>query len=162
VKACWQTTQERLPSGTRHPGLTASHCGEIAFFQTDLCSDAWYGFCALDRMAVARSGPTCPLLRGWVAWDHREPASRSAPTRKAPMMESTRSEEPREAGEPEEPFHEARVEPSPQESAARPAPMAEGEQRQAEQVQPRTQGGVFQERLRRLAHQILGKSERKS
>ncbi len=46
------------------------------------------------------------------------------------------SEEPRGAGMPEEPLHEVRTEPSPQEGEARTEPMAQGEQRKEEQERP--------------------------
>jgi hypothetical protein len=76
-------------------------------------------------------------------------------------MENTRSDEPRGASEPEERLPEASATPEVEPGAARPEPMAQGAQRQEGQERPRTRGEVFQERLRRFAHQILSKSERK-
>ena len=75
-------------------------------------------------------------------------------------MKNTRSEEPRGASEPEEHLHEASAVPASEPGAARPEPMAQGASRQEGQERPRARGGV-QERIRRFAHQILSKRERK-
>ena len=51
-------------------------------------------------------------------------------------MESTMSEEPREAGAPEESLYTAGAEPIPQEDEARVEPMAQGERREEQQARP--------------------------
>jgi hypothetical protein len=73
------------------------------------------------------------LLALEAAGDRQEPTSRGDTTRKAPIMESTMSEEPRGEGTPEESFHEAGAEPAPQEGEARREPMAQGERREEQQ-----------------------------
>src|SRR5690242_6327371 len=74
---------------------------------------------AQGRWQWSHRGPTCPLLACEAAGDRQEPMSRADTIRKAPIMESTMSEEPREAGVPEERLHEAGAEPVPQEGEAR-------------------------------------------
>ena len=51
-------------------------------------------------------------------------------------MESTMSEEPREAGAPEEPLYAAGAESVPQEGEAHVEPMAQGERREEQQARP--------------------------
>jgi hypothetical protein len=70
------------------------------------------------------------------ARDRQQPTSRDDITRKAPIMESTMSEEPREAGVPEESLYAAGAEPVPQEGEARVEPIAEGERREEQQARP--------------------------
>jgi hypothetical protein len=85
---------------------------------------------------VASSRTHTPLLCGEAAWDRQEPTSRVDTTKKAPLMESTMSEEPREAGMPEEPLYAAGAEPVPQEGEARVEPIAQGERREEQQARP--------------------------
>jgi hypothetical protein len=72
-----------------------------------------------ERWQWSRPGTICSLLALEAAWDRQEPTSRGNTIRKAPIMESTMSEEPRGEGVPEESLHEAGAEPVPQEGEAR-------------------------------------------